>query len=297
MLLGVMRKRRLYLVLMMTVGLSVLLLGLISFPWGEPRCQGRSLSAWIVRYGYALDQPEAEDAIRQIGSNAIPHLLSWMQYRVPDRKKTLMQKADHFLPNGIFFDWARVDRGSIRFICAAHAFEMLGPDAKVAIPGLTEIMNDGRADLNAIYASYAIAHMGPEGVAPLVTALTNENNRIRRFVLRGMRYLKADARSALPLIIEHLQDKDTALAMAAAQTLGELGLEPALVVPALRACLDDSRQPVKNWAVRALEKFGPDAGLAAPDLRNLLKDPNWSTRDFATNALRKIAPEALQSHD
>jgi len=53
----------------------------------EPMYKGRTLSAWLRRYSQTSDRPDdnaaAADAVRHIGTNAIPYLLQWMDWRAP----------------------------------------------------------------------------------------------------------------------------------------------------------------------------------------------------------------------
>src|SRR3954469_4010547 len=99
-----MKTRRIVLVL-----LAAGVIGLCAFLWPEPepRYQGRKLSQWLllrdsappftrpnglnarlasfksfpaVSYGSSA---ETEDAIRHIGTNALPYLVKWIQYETP----------------------------------------------------------------------------------------------------------------------------------------------------------------------------------------------------------------------
>src|SRR5882724_2417304 len=48
----------------------------------EPSYQGRSLTEWMTAYNVASSAEETDEAtkaIRQLGTNAIPHLLKWIQ--------------------------------------------------------------------------------------------------------------------------------------------------------------------------------------------------------------------------
>jgi hypothetical protein len=54
----------------------------------QPEYRGRSLSQWLTRYGRSGDDElrrrEAADAVRQIGTNAIPYLVENIRYETPE---------------------------------------------------------------------------------------------------------------------------------------------------------------------------------------------------------------------
>jgi HEAT repeat protein len=60
------------------------------------------------------------------------------------------------------------------------------------------------------------------------------------------------------------------------------------VVPALIDALGDKDWALRMWAASSLGRFGPDARAAVVTLTELLKDPNESVRESAENALKRI---------
>jgi hypothetical protein len=64
----------------------------------EPRYKGRRLSRWLALYSDSLateslgKRQEAEHAVRQIGTNAIPNLLKWLQFESSSQRAALFQK-------------------------------------------------------------------------------------------------------------------------------------------------------------------------------------------------------------
>src|SRR5690348_12098163 len=69
---------------------AVLIASLLVFLWPErgpkePRYQGKSLSEWIARAVPIPRAPsmhaDAEEAIRHMGTNALPCLLQWLDYQ------------------------------------------------------------------------------------------------------------------------------------------------------------------------------------------------------------------------
>jgi HEAT repeat protein len=177
---------------------------------------------------------------------------------------------------------------------AARAFATLGPAAEDAIGELTRMANDSENGHRRGRATFALAHLGAKGLPPLLALLTNEQAAALPTAAACMRFLGTNARPALPALIRCVQDKDRVdVAQYAANSLGNLRLEPTLVVPALVAALRNTNSGARPDIIAALGKFGPDAASAVPALLPALADPWYTVRTRATNALLKIAPEAL----
>src|SRR6516165_9242086 len=97
------KRKRLLLTLGFTVLALVLLFALTRTH--EPTAHGKPLSYWVEIYsGPVIARPatapqaraEAEAAIKQIGTNAIPFLLKWMDYELPQWKFKLLMKTAKF---------------------------------------------------------------------------------------------------------------------------------------------------------------------------------------------------------
>src|SRR5271169_5495899 len=85
---GVKRGRRVLLILL-ACGLVVVLFVLVWPREREPEYKGRPLSKWIASYTAKYpdesspEYREAAEAVRQIGTNAIPCLLKWLTHENP----------------------------------------------------------------------------------------------------------------------------------------------------------------------------------------------------------------------
>ncbi len=299
-------KRRLLVVL--PAVLLVAALYAIFRPQPEPSYQGRSLRTWLAdfdkdlarnpRWGLApfliqdvkrLDQ-KAVEAIRQIGTNALPFLLSWIRYEAPawnTKLKGLLKKA------GI--SWSPGLDKERRAARAQVAFEILGPRAKAAIPELTRVTDDSRPSIPARRAILALSCLGEAAVPPLVSLITNEtrHHELRLRALESMAWMGTNARAAVPALIQCLKDPDRGIRSLAASDLGQLKSEPELVVPALTTTMRDADADVRYCAITALGQFGSEARSATPALLNSLTDPQAHVRAQARNTLQKIAPEIL----
>jgi HEAT repeat protein len=261
----------------------------------EPSYNGRSLSDWLVALTDHSPEGEpevAEEAIRQIGTNAIPFLVRYSGY-TPSLLRLGSTAAISRLGHWLGRDWGEPwNRREARGTGAMEALGILGPAAATAIPELTRLMNSSGDFERARHATFALGHIGRQALPPLMTVLTNPQSPLRGCAALSLSLLGTNALPAVPILIEYLQ-ATTDLALCATTSLGKLQQEPHLVVPALINTLQDSRPEIRCAAARALGQFGDQARPAQPALVNLLSDTDEGTRYAVTNALRAIAPEAL----
>jgi hypothetical protein len=259
----------------------------------EPSHNGRKLSEWVGRLeitdgrGNAVD-PEAGEAIRQLGARAVPYLFDWIRYDGPAWRYRLSSWGKYWP-----FKWlaARVDKKSRRALNAARAFEFAEPST--AVPVLSRVLHQPKPGENQFLAVYALGRLGPRAHAPLVAGLTNPCADLRWYCIEALAHSGSNAGPVLPALMGRLGDPAERVREAAASTLGWLNLQPALVVPALTNALDDPEYLVRARIAEALGRFGKKAVSAVPSLRRAVMDQYIDVREAATNALREIAPEAL----
>src|SRR5438477_5536144 len=125
-----MQKRRLYFLLFLLAVVAVVgLLVTGVFREREPEYGGKRLSEWVLQLPQYLAHPEphqAEEAIRQIGTNALPYLLKWTRYQAP-QGKTLFYRGMNSIFATLNSDWRFSDEKDDRKGGAAFAFRALGP--------------------------------------------------------------------------------------------------------------------------------------------------------------------------
>lgn len=262
----------------------------------EPSYDGRSLNDWLVgltNYNGDDDTDQAAEAIRQIGTNAIPYLVQYTRYTPwPLRVKAAGVIAA--LAKRLGRDWRlRGSRSEARAQGAFDALVILGPAAAVAIPDLTQLAADPGDLGRASRAMFTLGFMGAQALPPLMAILTNQQSRLRPQAAMSLSRLGTNALPAVTIIIDYLRDPNENLAALSAISLGKMRQEPSLVVPALITALQDPRRRVGAYAAEAIGQFGDQAGSAVPALVKLLNDPDEGPRQGATNALRAIAPEML----
>jgi hypothetical protein len=281
-------------ILLLLAGL-VLALGayLLLFRESEPTYQSQTLSHWVMALGETQvwgGDPAATQAIRQIGARAVPHLLKWTEYETPGWRKTV----DAFCRGRPGLEWiqdADVQRRR-RAAAAWSALELLGPEAKEAIPTLIRRLNGPGAD-GASRAATVLSYLGPDALPPLLAALTNHDPNLRSRSARAIANPGRNASPGLPVMIRFLEGTNASLAAACAYCLGGSRLEPHLVVPALTKALQSLDPWVRTQAAWALGEFGRDAASALPALRRLLEDREDAVRRMASNAVHKIAAQEL----
>jgi len=151
----------------------------------EPIYQNRSLSEWLRDFGNYQQSPIAADAIRHIGSNAVPYLVERLSeehfkaYQLEIKKWEEQQQANNFnLPH------PPSPRGE-----ALAALDALGAEGAAALPVLKKIVEENPPDPQVLYV---VARMGPAGAPLLNRCLTSTNN-----------FLQMEAKVCFDLIQSH----------------------------------------------------------------------------------------------
>jgi hypothetical protein len=101
----------------------------------EPEYNGVPLSEWVAHYHIDGYDSQTFEAIRHIGTNALPYLVRWIQYEKP-RWKTALNLLGEKLPSSIqrlpLSRWLVHDKAERRAELATEAFRVLGPKARPA---------------------------------------------------------------------------------------------------------------------------------------------------------------------
>jgi hypothetical protein len=236
------KRRVLWAVLLVAVVAAVVWL---LMPSPEPVYQGKRLSYWLAGYdtgNYNLAHPkgpspaslaEADEAIRQIGTNACPILLRMLQQ--PNSSLTvrlfdLVQKQNFFK---IPFAPANLNWKALT------AFGALGSRASNAVPGLVAIFEANPSPFPQQAVPAILGEIGPP------------------------------AEEAIPVLLQGLAHTNWSVRNNAVYALGKIHAQPKLVVPALIKCLCDPEPFVRAEAASALGWFGADAQSAIPALLEL----------------------------
>ena len=136
----------------------------------EPVYQGKPLRLWLK--GFEAEQTSAEysaaqSALQQIGTNALPTLISYLRRKDPSfHRQWINLKAKLHLLHG------EVDYAVFWHRRAAQACGALGQEAEAAFPALTEAMNDPHA---ASEVGNGLSRMMPKSVPVLTNILATGN--------------------------------------------------------------------------------------------------------------------------
>ncbi|MDY6831831.1 MAG: HEAT repeat domain-containing protein [Thermodesulfobacteriota bacterium] len=107
--------------------------------------------------------------------------------------------------------------------------------------------------------------------------------------------------SAIPELQKALRDSNPDVRVMAAQTLGKIGPDARSALPDLVDVLDDDRYEVRAAGADAIEKIiGPDPGEEDRDLMvrvhiNRLESKDWTARLNAANHLAEMGPEGADA--
>jgi HEAT repeat protein len=231
----------------------------------EPSYQGRSLTKWLSLFREAevdsAQEKRACEAVRAIGTNAIPHLLRMLT------SDDLQWQMD-----------------------AKSGFTILGSVAAPAVPALAKLLTSTN-ELDMSMAAQALGEIGAPALPVLMESLTNRHYKVATQAYLAIPALGTNARPAIPILLRDLQHPNHFYRERAADALGSLHIEPEIVVPALTNLLDDPNLAARHLAIQSLGEFGSAAHSAVPAISRFLTNADLSYA--ATAALREIAPEAL----
>ncbi|EEF57386.1 HEAT repeat domain-containing protein [Pedosphaera parvula] len=187
------------------------------FP-GEPVYAGKTLGEWLKetnkrgRRGRKIDglfTKEAEEAIRQMGTNAIPALLQRLVYVQP--------------PYGLKAPEVNME--------AVMAFITLRELARPARPQLMDLM-DSKDEDTALHAMLASFGMGVDALPCAFKGLTNKHMMVRseaaNFLEQGQdAEFKLKRKEAVPVLLSLLNDPDEGVREVAGSTLKVIDPEAA----------------------------------------------------------------------
>jgi hypothetical protein len=138
------KRRRLFIII--SASIAAVILGFLLWPSErEPEYQGVKLSVWLDRYenGNIREIGAAFKAIRDIGTNSLPFLLNWIQHETPAWKihaRQAAKKMPSLIQKNRFVKWLLVDTREIRANSALAGFQLLGSQAKPALPDLQRLV-------------------------------------------------------------------------------------------------------------------------------------------------------------
>ena len=279
----------------------------------EPSYKGKTLKQWMNIYcwpynptvadlfprkiffeGSDARQNEAAEAIRYIGTNAIPTLLEWED---KDSRIAWKHRLHAGLPKPLQnwhpVDWWLVAQDHYRVDRALRGFHILGSKAAPAVPELTRRMVTRNSD-SGVSAALALANMGAASLPALLWALTNTATPNRVIVARSAGSATRAASndiSGIVVLAQCVRDTNLSVGATAAIELGFITNQPGVTVPALIEGLKEPRGQVRARSAYALSRYGAQARSAVAVLLQYQNDTNWFVRQCVSNALQTLASE------
>jgi HEAT repeat protein len=339
----------------------VLLAGAVAW-WAaadrEPIYQGRSLSQWLesypvipVMYGdgdspryvtfvFGLNFPffpvpdesdaeqrAAHDAVRHIGTDAVPTLLRMLRARdsvlkgkamdLLDRQSLIQirwTKAEELNKRAVwaFYALSNKAEGCVTKVveianqnispesqaCSVQALGFIGPGAKAAIPSLLKWASDADSYDTRRCAIQVLLrlHAEPDQVVPLLTNALMDKY-LQGLAVEGLQEYGPDARAAVPVLMDHTNRTRFGISQYyAIVTLGCIGPSAEEAVPWLLGWATNTNTPEGYGgeamaAIEALGKIRAQPDRVLPVLVRMLHDDEGLER-YAAEALGTFGPAA-----
>jgi len=256
--------------------MAVVLLGIVGLLWvcwpaGAPEYGGKSLWAWVDQYIDASVGPqklgtkeladEAQRAVREIGTNALPALLARVRLRYSPLQEQWVrlfnQRLGVTLPNHYNLH-NRADWG----------FSMLGEMGRPAIPDLMELLQDPDSQVRGT-AARCLGHIGPDAAVAIPSLLPflaeRDNGFVITHALIALRGIHAQPERVVPALLEFLNGSraDWNYAERALDVLHAYGAQATSAVPAIEAYLSHAERSKRRAALHALDNIDPAAAARA----------------------------------
>lgn len=221
----------------------------------DPIYDGKRASEWIRE----LDSPSpgvsasANDAIKAIGTNAVPQLL--------------------------------IEASSHDSAPKAIAIALIKKQSLLKLHIVSDSDHQSRA-LRGLCA------LGTNGALAVAQGLTNSHKWIRHGCVGQWDMCTYYPEIVFEPLFDRLRDPEPSIRARAANALGMLHQQPERVVPVLIALLRDHDEWVRCMAALGLDLYGEQAKPAVPALLASLTNCSSTFRTFAAPAVQRLDPQA-----
>ena len=257
----------------------------------EVKVGGKTVVAWALELDGPGNTSAAENVFRQVSPKAVANLIEVLERRDSLLKKPLQSIAPHLptaLRVGLFRTVSPQEAERFR-LAAVAALAIMGPKATSAVPVLGKALRDTSSGVS-MRAAMALGRIGPPAVPELTKALKDNHDQTRQSAIYGLSLAGADAHTAVPSLIEALQEPNPEIRDRAFDALSQIR-HPSTVT-ALSRKLRHSSAGVRVLAARCLASMGPWAREAIPFLIEASGDTDSDVRQSAVEALGKIRPNS-----
>ncbi len=295
----------------------------------DPTFEGKPLSRWLYDYEtYNFIGSKTfwhhDEAVKSIGTNAIPMLLHKLRARESPLKDRLAAWARSL----------RLVRSGNPSVSAAQqnkagwrGFHALGADAAPAVPALINIYEQELSDSSMCATAHSLGSIGPpagaavrallrhatngslavrietirvlgeircapESVVPMLARIAGDpNDQARETAISSLGLFGPEAKIALPLLVRATGTNNIAdCRFAAVEALGRIHSDPPFVLGTLVTALSDPDHYIRWAAISALGEYGTNARPAIGELRKALADSDEFNGARAARSLSKIDP-------
>lgn len=266
----------------------------------EPKHHGKRLGEWVDLYSGSAtltNRDDAGQAIRDMGTNAIPFLIGWIEYDVLEE----MQKVRNSNPLELL--WYVLKGGPnkmsvrhMRGIAATKAIALLDTHTRLIVPELERRLNmPGNGYSQNV--GVALGQLGAPGLPPVMNAISNAPSHVRCRAILSLPWFGSNAMPAVPLVVQSLYNTNAVVLLSAADTLRQLNVESEQCIRVLVGKLNHFDYTTRQVAVTGLSAFGAKARVVVPVLIRMAQGDNAEItadgRRAATEVLEQIAPEVL----
>jgi HEAT repeat protein len=183
---------------------------------------------------------------------------------------------------------------------AARILGEVGTAARAALPALRAVLADkGAGAAVRIAAAEAVWRINADvraAVPVLIEALKSKDDQRRSHAASVLREIGAAAVDAAPALRELLEEDtiDSAVRLSAAEALWQITHDVRTAMPVLIETLQNDEKDARIEAAAILEKIGPAAKDAVPALGEALNDPDEEVRSAAARALKAVDPLPME---
>ncbi len=275
-------------ILLMTLFLAGL--GLIVW-WGvvrsEPNYQGHPLSYWLSR-----NYDDSAEAVRAIGSNAVPTLLRKLQARETDWDRQLVRLARMQKFIKVEYDSVAGERSD-----AYAGLTALGTNAASATPTLIRLVAQKSDPDLSRQAIMVLGEIGPPAKAAipvLLDGLPSTNSQVRYYSADSAFRIGADPALVLPVMFRGFRDRGAWSFYKADDLMRSLGNRKVEAIPTLIALSVDTNASIRHDAIYALSEIkGEQQARVLPVVTNALTDVEYDVRVAAVITLRRFGTNAI----
>ncbi len=250
-----------------------------------PAYRGKTLGAWLddrraTPYGPVVLSDEAVTAVRALGPEAVPTLLTWL--RASDSSVSRNAK--------IVLEWRlklplRVPTNQDNRMRAMYGFRALGPAARSAFPTLVAIALDSPDEWQRGDAINALTESDADTMRRLARGLKSPDREIRLRAVSALSCIRiAPDEVCLPALEGALDDLDTRVRAEAAKGV-------ALIHQQLKgcaACLVHRDPEVRASAARIVGGYRTRARDFLPALEAAARDADPKVRDAVAEAIQRV---------